>query len=212
MLSRFALRIRETIERTGMLAPEDLVLAGVSGGADSVCLLLVLKELGYDVAVAHLNHGLRGEESERDEAFVRDLADRFNIPFFSKRASLAQGNVEAAGRAARKEFFSELSLKHGFTKTALAHTRDDRIETFLMNLLRGAGTEGLVSMASLSGSTVRPLIETGRMQVEAYLKEKEQGWRTDESNFDLSFARNRLRHRLIPLLASEFNVNLLETV
>ena len=195
-----------------MLGPEDRVLAGVSGGADSVCLLLVLTELGYEVGAAHLNHSLRGAESDADEEFTRNLAERLGTVFFSKRVSLGKGNLEAAGRAERKEFFRDLAEEHGFTRIALAHTRDDRVETFLMNLLRGSGLEGLVSMSPVSESAVRPLIETGRAQVEAYLKGKDQGWRSDASNLDLSFARNRLRHRVIPLLAAEFNVNLLETL
>ena len=197
-----------------MLAASDRVLAGVSGGADSVCLLLVLKELGYNVAVAHVNHGLRGAESGEDEEFTRQLAGRLGVKFFGKKVSLRaeEGNIEAAGRAARKEFFAELMREHGFTKIAVAHTRNDRVETFLMNLLRGAGAEGLVSMAPVSGRTIRPLIESTRQDVEAYMKDQNQAWRTDSTNLDLGFARNRLRHVVIPTLTSEFNPNLIETL
>jgi tRNA(Ile)-lysidine synthase len=212
VLSKFALQIRQTIGKTQMLEPDDRVVAGVSGGADSVCLLLVLQELGCDVAAAHLNHGLRGSESDQDEAFTRDLAERLAVPFFAKTVSLKQANVEAAGRAARREFFRELAETYGFTKIALAHTRDDRVETFVLNLLRGSGLEGLVSMAAISESIVRPLIDVNRDQVEDYLEENRQLWRTDASNFDLSFARNRVRHQVIPLLASEFNPNLVDTL
>ena len=195
-----------------MLVPGDRVLAGVSGGADSVCLLLVLKELGYNVSVAHLNHGLRGAASDEDESFTRSLAEKLAVPFFSKRVSIVKPSVEAAGRERRKEFFAELVSSHGFTKVALAHTRDDRIETFLMNLLRGAGTEGLVSMEPSVGNIIRPLIETSRTEIEAYLKEQRQDWRTDETNEDTAFARNRLRHVLIPMLMADFNPNIQETL
>jgi tRNA(Ile)-lysidine synthase len=105
-----------------------------------------------------------------------------------------------------------LAQSHEFTKIAVAHTRDDRVETFLMNLLRGSGSEGLVSMAPVSGKTIRPLIETSRTGVEAYLQDQNQAWRTDASNFDLGFARNRLRHVLIPTLSAGFNPNLLDTL
>ena len=154
-----------------MLVACDRVLAGVSGGADSVCLLLVLKELEYDIAVAHVNHGLRGAESDEDEEFTRQLAERLGVKFFGKRVSLPaeEGNIEAAGREARKEFFAELVREHGFTKIALAHTKNDRVETFMMNLLRGSGSEGLVSMAPVTASTVRPLIESTRQDIEAYM-------------------------------------------
>jgi tRNA(Ile)-lysidine synthase len=195
-----------------MLLPGDRVLAGVSGGADSVCLLLVLKELDYEVSVAHLNHGFRGAESDEDEEFTRRLAGRLGVPFYSKRVSLMKPSLEAAGREKRKEFFSELMLEHGFTKIALAHTRDDRVETFLMNLLRGSGAEGLVSMAPVVGNVVRPLLECSREEVESYLTERGQEWRIDETNTDTEFTRNRLRHILIPKLAEEFNPNIRETV
>ena len=212
MVSEFAYLIRHAIDRRRMLMPGDRVLAGVSGGADSVCLLLVLKELGCNVSVAHLNHGLRGVASDEDESFTRSLAEKLAIPFFSKRVSIVKPSVEAAGRERRKEFFAELVSRHGFTKVALAHTRDDRIETFLMNLLRGAGTEGLVSMEPSVGNIIRPLIETSRTEIEAYLKKQRQDWRTDETNEDTAFARNRLRHELIPMLVADFNPNIQETL
>ena len=194
-----------------MLDPQDRVLAGVSGGADSVCLLLALKELGYRLAVAHLNHGLRGAAADEDEVFTKTLSEMLGLEFFARRVSIS-GSIEAAGRQARREFFAELAHRYGFTKIALAHTRDDRVETFLMNLLRGSGPEGLVSMAPVSGNTIRPLIETSRAEIEAWLKDRNQTWRTDSTNLDLKFARNRLRHAVIPGLASEFNPRLIDTV
>ena len=122
------------------------------------------------------------------------------------------GNIEAAGRDARRDFFSEIADQNGFRAIALAHTRNDRVETFLLNLLRGSGLEGLVSMAPVSGRIVRPLIEVGREAVEAYLRQREQPWCTDESNLDTTFARNYLRQDVVPRLAAEFNPNLMETL
>ena len=209
-----------------MLNPCDRVLIGVSGGADSVCLTLVLKELGVAIGLAHLNHGLRGTESDADEEFTRELAGKLGVEFFAKAVSLlrsslgasrqplpgGEANLEAAGREARKRFFGEVAHGHGFTKVALAHTRNDRAETFLLNLLRGAGSDGLTSMRPVSGQVIRPLIETGREEIEAYLKEQNQNWRTDSTNLDLAFARNRLRHVVIPELAAKFNPNLRDTL
>ncbi|OLD22753.1 MAG: tRNA lysidine(34) synthetase TilS [Acidobacteria bacterium 13_1_40CM_3_56_11] len=231
MLSNLVAQIRGTIQKHQMLTSRERVLAGVSGGADSVCLALVLKELGLDVAVAHVNHGLRGAESDTDEEFTKELAGTLGVPFFATKVALSgpppsasalwlsrrplpggEANLEAAGREARRQFFIETVRRRGYTKIALAHTRNDRVETFLMNLLRGAGSEGLVSMAPVSGNTIRPLIETGRNEVEAYLTENNQSWRTDSSNFDLGFARNRLRHAVIPELESRFNPSLIQTL
>ncbi len=231
MLSNLVAQIRGTIQKHQMLTSRDRVLTGVSGGADSVCLALVLKELGFDVAVAHVNHGLRGAESDTDEKFTKELAGTLGVPFFATKVALSgpapaasalwlsrrplpggEANLEAAGREARRQFFIETARRRGYSKIALAHTRNDRVETFLMNLLRGAGSEGLVSMAPVSGNTIRPLIEAGRDEVEAYLTENNQSWRTDSSNFDLGFARNRLRHAVIPELESRFNPSLIQTL
>jgi tRNA(Ile)-lysidine synthase len=234
VLSKLANQIQKTIGKHRMLASGDRVLAGVSGGADSVCLAVVLKELGFEFAIAHLNHGLRGSESDGDEQFTKELAAKLGVEFFGKRVSLLRPSPdsshrplasfeaspyrasaspgEAAGREARRTFFKELCDEHRFTKIALAHTRNDRVETFLMNLMRGSGSEGLVSMAPVAGNIVRPLIDGGRDDVEAYLKEQNQDWRTDSTNFDPAFARNRLRHIVLPELASKFNPNLIETL
>jgi tRNA(Ile)-lysidine synthase len=214
-----------------MLNSRDRVLVGVSGGADSVCLARVLKELGYDFAIAHLNHGLRGRESDEDQEFTRALADKLGVQFFGKTVSLlrpspdatafglsrrplpeGEANLEALGREERRKFFQEIALEHGFKKIAVAHTQSDRVETFLLNLLRGAGSEGLVAMGAVSGNTIRPLIETLREEIETYLKEQNQDWRTDSTNFDQGFARNRLRHAVLPELVARFNPNLIQTL
>lgn len=216
MFSELAIQVQRTIIRNDMLTPEDRVLVGVSGGADSVCLLLVLKELGHSVAAAHLHHGLRGKDADEDAEFTKKLAERLDVPFFGEQISLPErefsGNLEAAGRAARRGFFNEVVQEYGFTKIALAHTRTDRIETFLLNLLRGSGPEGLVSMAPVSGTIIRPLIDRTRQEIEGYLKQRNQTWRTDRTNFDVRFARNRLRRVVVPVLKSDFNSNLTDTL
>jgi tRNA(Ile)-lysidine synthase len=214
MLPSFAARVQETIKRYGMLEQLDRVLVGVSGGADSVALLLVLRELDYTVGVGHVNHGLRGAASDEDEAFTAHLCAGLGVPFFCKRLGikLMGGNLEAAGRDARRKFFVELVAQNRFTKLALAHTRDDRTETFLMNLLRGAGSDGLVAMAAKTGDVIRPLIETGKMEIESYLTALGQPWRTDATNEDTRFTRNRLRSCVIPEFTAAFNPRLKETI
>src|SRR5262245_31660693 len=121
--------VRQTIHKRMMLRPGDRVLAGVSGGADSVCLLLVLRKLGYAVAVGHRNRGLRGAESDADETFVRELAERLDVPYYSRRADLANapGNIEAQGREQRRAFFADLIREFGFDRIALAHNQNDRV-------------------------------------------------------------------------------------
>ena len=206
--------VRAIIAKHDMLKRSDRVLVGVSGGADSTALLLILHRLGYELAVAHLNHGLRGAQSDEDHRFVQNLAKELEAPCFTHSVQISkdQGNVEATGRQARKEFFQSVMETHGFDKLALAHNREDRVETFLLHLMRGAGSEGLVSMSPVAGSVVRPLIEMPRAEIEAFLTAAGRSWRTDETNSDISFARNRMRHEVIPYLASLFNSQLLEAL
>ena len=214
MLSQFACTIESTILKHRMLEPGQRVLAGVSGGADSVALLLVLQELGYTTGVAHLNHGLRGAESDGDERFVEELSSRLQIPFFSRKMTPSgeHGNIEAAGRAARREFFANIMDHSSFPKVAVAHNRNDRVETFLLHLVRGSGLEGLVSMAPVAGCTIRPLIEADRRDIEQYLQFRGQAWRTDATNANVALTRNRMRHVTIPELTRNFNPQLAVTL
>jgi tRNA(Ile)-lysidine synthase len=214
MRSTFSFRIKRTISRRRLLQPEDRILVGVSGGADSVALARVLRELGYRIGVAHLNHGLRGGDSDADERFVAALADQLDVPFFARTAKIdrERGNIEEAGRIARRDFLENVRSDSAFDKIALGHSRDDRVETFMLNLFRGSGLEGLISMRASLGHVVRPLIDVRREEIETYLRDKAQSWRTDTSNFDLGFARNRMRHNAIPELSRQFNPRLTEAI
>ena len=206
--------VRKSIASYAMIRSGDRVLAGVSGGADSVCLLLVLREMGFPIGVAHLNHGLRGSEADQDQQFVNELACRLGVPCFTRCTdiSVAPGNREDAGRRARRQFFDETAAREGYNKIALAHSRDDRAETLLLNLFRGAGLEGLAGMRPVSGNTIRPLIDADRESITDYLTQHGQVWRTDASNTDLKLRRNWTRHTLIPLLRSEVNPRLVEAL
>jgi len=206
--------IRAAVEYP-MFATGDLVLAAISGGPDSVAMLHALHmrscELGISLHVAHLNHGIRGEQSNLDEEFVCNLAHQFGLPVTigrvdvpALRGELRIGEEEAA-RIARQRFLRETAESVCASKIAIAHTADDRAETVLLNILRGCGIDGLGAMRAIDGSIVRPLIDTYRAEVESYIAEHALPYRIDETNVDTTYARNRVRHELIPLLERAFN-------
>lgn len=186
-----------------MLPHGSRVIAAVSGGADSVCLLHVLKELAPDslAGIAHFNHKWRAEASEDDERFVVGLASQFALPFFRAEARAeGSGNREQNARRERHAFFR--SLPH---KVALGHTADDQAETVLFRFLRGSGLTGLAGMDPVAEGIIRPLIDIARADVEEYLRARNIAWREDATNADVSFSRNRIRHDLLPELASGWN-------
>ena len=183
----------------------------VSGGADSVALLLLLAETDLSLAIVHLNHGLRGEESEGDEAFCGDLAVRLGLPFLCRRVDTkaAGGNLEEAARDARRRFFFDLIKAGEVDMVATAHTRNDQAETVLFRLLRGAHLSGLAGIDPISqGRILRPLLDVDRQQLVDYLHERGQAWREDSSNTSTEFARNRIRHELLPQLTRDWNPEL----
>jgi tRNA(Ile)-lysidine synthase len=198
------------------------VAVAVSGGADSVALLRVLldlrDELGIVLAVAHFNHGLRGEESQADEAFVAELAKQHALEFFVGHADVrdyaltSKLSIEAAGRELRYRWLADLCAAQRFGAVATAHTLDDQAETVLLKFLRGAGTRGLAGIYSIleleNHRIIRPLLSVSRDEVETYLECLGQEWREDETNLDRRFTRNRVRHDLLPLLEREFNPNI----
>ena len=199
------------IGENSLFDPGEPVLVAVSGGADSVALLDILaslEEFRLELIVAHLNHLLRGEEADDDEEFVRNLAQRYDLPLFTKRVNVKElaarkkRSLEDAGRYARYHFFDELAVSQGANKVALAHHADDQAETLLLRLLRGSGGSGLCAMAPKSaGRYVRPLLCLSRDEIEGYLKDRGIPWRDDSSNASLDFLRNRIRHELIPILS-----------
>jgi tRNA(Ile)-lysidine synthase len=200
------------ISRYNMLQPGDRVGIAVSGGADSVCLLHVLRELapklGVSLAVLHLNHKLRAEESDADAQFVSALARNFGLPLAIDAVDVASidDNLEQAGRNARRTFYRKLIESGWIDRVATGHTRSDQAETILYRLLRGSGTAGLAGIVPVTEEgIVRPLLECDRSEVERFLTVGGFSWREDRSNQDPRFVRNRIRHQLLPLLAREYN-------
>ena len=192
------------VRKNNLIAPGDHVICAVSGGADSVALLfsmyLLREKLGIRLSAAHFNHNLRGEESDEDEAFVRRLCDRFDIPLTVGSAQVTAGEkgLEAAARDARYGFFATLD-----GKIATAHTADDNAETVLLHLIRGTGLKGLGAIAPMRGNIIRPMLEVTRQDVEDFLAEYCLSYRTDSSNQTDAFLRNRIRHHVMPLLRQE---------
>ncbi len=196
-----------------MIQPEESLLCCLSGGADSVALLLCLHELGYSLKACHINHNLRGEESDRDEQFCRDLCGRLGVELevhsidvltFAAEHKLG---TEQAARIMRYEIFEKTACD----KICTAHTLSDSLETMLFNLARGTGLKGLASIPAVRGRIVRPLIECSREDVEQFLRGRGQSWVTDSTNLTDDYNRNKIRHNVIPAL-SRINPSLEKTI
>ena len=194
------------IAKHQLLTKEELQLVALSGGADSVALLRVLLALDYRVEAVHCNFRLRGDESDRDEQFVKDLCNRHHVPLHlihfdtAEYASLHQVSIEMAARELRYRYFDQLRQDIGAETVCVAHHRDDAVETFLMNLLRGAGIHGLTGIRPHNGHIVRPLLCVSRQEVLQYLDSIGQDYVTDSTNLQPDVLRNKLRLQFIPLL------------
>ncbi|MBP5210730.1 MAG: tRNA lysidine(34) synthetase TilS [Bacteroidales bacterium] len=185
---------------------KDSLLLAVSGGVDSMCMarLAIQSGLCKKIAVAHMNFSLRGEESDGDEAFVKRFAEENNIPFFSKRVdtlAFARENAvstEMAARELRYRWFEELSAQEGFDYIAVAHNANDSAETVFLNILRGTGIKGLTGIRSKSGRIIRPMLSFTRQEIESYAAENGIEFRTDSTNEDCTYQRNRIRNVIFP--------------
>lgn len=202
-------RIQKTAEKFGLFQNGDIIVTALSGGADSVALLHALysikEKYNLTLYAAHLNHGLRGEEADRDEKFCKIFCKKYKIGFFSKRVSvkaLAEEqkiSEELCGRNERYRFLEELAEQLG-AKIATAHTASDNAETLIFNLARGCGLSGAAAIPPKRGRIIRPLLECTRADVEAYCAEHKLDYVTDSTNYEDCYSRNRLRHQVIPEL------------
>jgi tRNA(Ile)-lysidine synthase len=210
-------KVRKDIEEYGLLKKGDSVVIGLSGGADSVCLLRVLKELeeefGLKIIAVHINHCLRGNESDSDEHFVEELCQKWGIQFKTFKinveafAAYNAISLEEAGRELRYKIFNQVIHETGYKYIAVAHQREDQAETIMLNILRGAGMDGLCGMNIKQGNIIRPLLNISREQITTYLKENGILWRTDSSNLENQYTRNRIRNMLFPMIHKTFGVD-----
>ncbi|MFN7934902.1 MAG: tRNA lysidine(34) synthetase TilS [Bryobacteraceae bacterium] len=197
------------IRRHGLILPGQSIGAAVSGGADSLCLVQVLlelrKQIPFSVHLIHVNHQLRGEASEQDQAFVEDLAREYGLPLHLHRTSIpANENLEQAARQARLDFFRQ--LRPPLDRIATGHTLSDQAETVLFRFLRGSGTSGLAGILPLTHEgLIRPLLPVTRAEVEQFLTSRNLAWRTDATNLQRDFTRNRIRLDLLPQLERDYN-------
>jgi tRNA(Ile)-lysidine synthase len=208
--------VRRTLHQNSLIPPGSRVVVGLSGGADSVALTVLLAELSSDGAfgiasLAHLNHCLRARAADEDEAFCRALAADLRLPIQVDRVdvgALARANrqsIEEAGREVRYRFFDRVADLTRADRIAVGHTLEDQAETFLLNLLRGAGSRGLSGMPMKAGRVVRPLLDVGHADLRRFLAERGQRHREDETNQDTRLLRNRIRHLVIPFLEQQFS-------
>lgn len=216
-------KVHWTCRRYRMTSERDTVLAAVSGGADSVAMLLILLELrerlGIRVKAAHLDHRFRGDESRGDAAFVRDLCAELDVPCFTEEVNvprfvLAHGySKQEAARMLRYQFLVKTMKLEYCQRIATGHTADDQAETIVMRVLRGSGPDGLsgIPRRGEGGMVIRPLLDIWRSEVESWLTERGVAWRTDSSNLTTDYARNRVRHELMPVL-EEYNPSVREAL
>lgn len=219
-------KVLNTIKKYNLIENGDRLVLGVSGGPDSICMLDVLNRirndknlnLKFDIVVAHINHMIR-EEAIYDENFVRQFCEKIGIKFYCKSIDvrkIANNNkigTEEAGRNVRYSFFNEILEVTHSNKIAVAHNKNDNVETIIMNLLRGSGISGLRGIEPLKDNKyIRPLIECERFEIEKYCEDNNIDARIDKTNFENIYTRNKIRNVVIPYIKEEFNPNIIETI
>ena len=217
-------KILNTINKYNMIEPGDTVVCGISGGPDSICMLDILikirnsKKINFEIVVCHVNHLIR-EEATLDEEYVADFCKKNNIKYFIKRIDIKElsnnnkQGIEETGRNARYEFFNEIFKNENANKIAIAHNKNDKAETIIMNILRGTGIAGLKGIEPIRANKyIRPLIETDRNEIEKYCKMNNLNPRIDKTNFINDCNRNKVRNIVIPYIKEEFNSNIINTL
>lgn len=205
----------ETIKKYNMIRPGDSIVVGLSGGADSCALTMLLAglipEYGIKITAVHINHGIRGEEADSDEDFAYSFCKKLGVDFVSYHCDVPSEakkrgvGEEEAGRLVRYEKFRETALKTGADKIAVAHNMNDTAETLMMNLCRGAGLKGMSGISPVSENIIRPLIHCSRREIEDYCMENEIDYRTDSTNLQNDYTRNKIRNILFPWLRENIN-------
>ena len=221
-MSSLVLKIKKTLVSHKMVEQGDCILLGVSGGPDSVALLRGMfelkNEMGIELAIAHLNHCARGEESDRDAQFVEKLGKELDVRTFIEKKDVAAHQVttgrsfQETARNLRQEFFQRTMCQVGADKVALGHTADDQAETVIMNLLRGSGLKGMGGMSPVRHPYIRPMFYCSRSEVMEFLNDRKIDYRIDSSNEKIDYLRNRIRLELIPFLQENYNPKIAETL
>lgn len=211
-------KIQTFAHRNNLWKEGDGIIIGVSGGPDSVCLLNTLvtlaKKRKFKLLLAHVNYGLRGNDSDNDEFFVRELAQRYDLKLEilnakeESKCSPTENNL----RNIRYDFFRKIIKENNFDLIAVAHNQDDQAETMLMRLVRGSGLLGLRSIQPKNGDIIRPLLDISRAEIIDYLNENKLSYRIDKTNKENKFLRNKIRNKLIPVLEKEYNPALKKTL
>lgn len=217
-------KVLETIRKYNLIVDGDKIVLGVSGGPDSICMLDNLREvkeeqiIEFEIYVAHINHMIR-EEAIDDEKYVQEYCKKYNIECFVKRADVQKIasekkiGTEEAGRKVRYDFFEEVLQKTESNKIAIAHNKNDKIETIIMHLLRGSGLSGLKGIEPIRDNKyIRPLLECERTEIEQYCEDKKLNPRIDKTNFENEYTRNKIRNIVIPYIKKEFNPNIIQTL
>ena len=214
-------KVRKTIREYNLIEKNDSIVVGVSGGPDSMTLLSILlklkEEFNLKIYVAHVNHMLR-ENAIKDEGYVKEFCEKNNIEIFIKKANISEIaqkekiGLEEAGRNVRYNFFEEVLKNTESNKIAIAHNLNDKVETIIMNTLRGSGVSGLKGIEAKRKKYIRPLIEIERYEIEKYCIENKINPRHDESNDDNTYTRNKIRNIVIPYIKNEFNPNIIKTL
>lgn len=215
-------KVLKTIKKYNLINSGDKIVLGVSGGPDSLFMLDILnqirEELKFEIIVAHVNHMIR-KEAEDDEKFVIECCKKIGVKCYSKRidvqefANTNKIGTEEAGRILRYEFFDEILKQEKANKIAIAHNKNDRVETIIMNALRGCGISGLKGIEiNRDNKFIRPIIEIERCEIEKYCDEENLKPRIDKTNFENIYTRNKIRNIVIPYIKKEFNPNIIETI
>ena len=216
-------KVLKIIEKYDLINKNDKLILGVSGGPDSICMLDILdkikkdKILDFEIIVAHVNHLIR-EEAKDDENYVKEFCRKRDIKFYSKSIDILKiGNIrkvgtEEAGRDERYKYFNQLMKETNSNKIAIAHNKNDNIETIIMHILRGSGISGLKGIEPKNNKYIRPLIECTREEIEKYCEINNLKPRIDKTNFENIYTRNKIRNIVLPYIKKEFNPNIIETI
>ncbi len=224
MINMIEKEVLNTIKKYNLINQNEKIICGVSGGPDSICMLDILRKISkegkinFEIIVCHINHLIR-EEAIEDEEYVVNYCKKNNIKFYVKRIDIkkyANNNkqgLEEAGRIARYNFFEEVLKKENANKIAIAHNKNDKIETIIMKVIRGAGTAGLKGIEpKRKNKYIRPLIEIERAEIEDYCEKNNLEPRIDKTNFENDCTRNKIRNIVLPYIQKEFNPNIMQTL